>query len=135
MPALAGVDVASTYYYLLAAAKQRDSDTWAIYVLDATKQRFNPVPTIADAGQGLRAGQKVALPGTPCHGDVFHIQQQCESWANMLARLAKGAVSRCRALEQEMVDAKELGCGNTLSRELALARQAGGHRTGQQGLD
>ena len=65
----------------------------------------------------------MALPGTPCHGDVFHIQQQCESLANVLARRAKGAVSRRRALDLEMQGAKVLGCGNTLSRELALARQ------------
>ncbi len=108
MPVLAGVDAASTYCYLLAAAQQRGSDTWAIHLLDACKQGFNPDHTIADAGQGLRAGQKVALPGTPCHGDVFHIQQQCESLANVLARRAKGAVSRCRALEQEMVEAKDV---------------------------
>lgn len=123
VPVLAGVDAASTYCYLLAAAQQRDSDTWAIHLLDVCKQGFNPDHTIADAGQGLRAGQQVALPGTPCHGDVFHIQQQCESLANVLARRAKGAVSRRRALDLEMQGAKVLGCGNTLSRELALARQ------------
>ena len=62
MPVLAGVDAASTYCYLLAAAQQMDSDTWAIYWLDACKQGFNPVSTIADVGQALCAGQKVALP-------------------------------------------------------------------------
>jgi len=83
-----------------------------------------PDRTIADTGQGLRAGQKVALPGTPCHGGVFHIQQQCESLANVLARRAKGALSRCKELELEleMIGAKEIGCGNTFSRELTLAR-------------
>ena len=64
----------------------------------------------------------MALGDTPCHGDVFHIQQQCVSLANVLARLAKGAVSRRKALDLEMEDAREIGCGNTLSRELALAR-------------
>jgi len=127
MPVLAGVDAASTYCYLLAAAEHRDADTWAIHLLDACKQGFNPDHTIADAGQGLRAGQKVALPGTPCHGDVFHIQKQCESLANVLARLAKGASTRRKALEVEMARAKEIGCGNTLSRELTLARQAEQH--------
>jgi hypothetical protein len=60
----------------------------------------------------------------PCHGDVFHIQQQCESLANVLARQAKGAIARRKTLEAKMVHAKEVGCGNTLSRELTLARQA-----------
>ncbi|MEO6060983.1 MAG: hypothetical protein ABIQ99_03485 [Thermoflexales bacterium] len=96
------MDAASTYCYLLAAAQQRDTDTWAIHLLDACKQGFDPDHTVADAGQGLRAGQKVALPDTPCHGDVFHIEQQCESLANVLARRAKGAVSRRKALDLEM---------------------------------
>ena len=93
--------------------------TWGVHLLDAWAQGFAPDHTIADAGQGLRAGQKVALPGTPCHGDVFHIQQQCESLANVLA----GVVSRRKALDLEMQEAKEIGCGNRLSREMALARQ------------
>ena len=113
MPVLAGVDAASTYCYLLAAAQQRDTDTWAIHLLDACKQGFDPDHTVADAGKGLRAGQKVALPDTPCHGDVFHIEQQCESLANVLARRAKGAVSRRKALDQEREGAREMGCGNT----------------------
>ena len=36
---------------------------------------FDPEYTIADGGSGLRAGQKAVMPETPCHGDVFHIQQ------------------------------------------------------------
>jgi len=73
MPVLAGVDAASTYCYLLANAEHRDADTWAVHLLDANGQGFDPDHTIADAGQGLRAGQNAALADTPCHGDVFHI--------------------------------------------------------------
>jgi hypothetical protein len=93
-PVLAGVDAASTYCYLLVAAQHRDADTWGVHLLDATEQGLKPAYTIADAGQGLRAGQKAAWGDTPCHGDVFHIQRQCEGLANTLARLAKGATLR-----------------------------------------
>lgn len=55
--------------------------------------------TIADAGQGLRAGQKVAWCDKPCHGDVFHIQHQCEAQANTLAGIAKGTKSRRKKLQ------------------------------------
>jgi len=92
MPALAGVDAASTYCYLLADAEHRDADTWVVHLLDANAQGFDPDHTIADAGQGLRAGQNTALADTPCHGDVFHIQKQCESLANVLAQVAMGAI-------------------------------------------
>ena len=98
-PVLAGVDAASTYCYLLAVAEHRDADTWGVHLLDATKQGLKPDYTIADAGQGLRAGQRAAWENTPCHGDVFHITRQYEGLANTLSRLAKGARSRCEKLE------------------------------------
>ena len=77
-PVLAGVDAHSTYCYLLAAEPHRDADTRGVHLLDAARQGLNPAYTIADAGQGLRAGQRAARGDTPCHGDVFHIQRQCE---------------------------------------------------------
>ena len=91
---LAGVDANSTYCHLLAAEHRRDADTWGVHLLDAAQQGLDPDYTIADAGQGLRAGRRAALGDTPCHGDVFHIQRQCEGLANTLVRLAQGATSR-----------------------------------------
>jgi hypothetical protein len=130
MPVLAGVDAASTYCYLLAAAEQRDADTWGVHLLDAAKQGLKPDYTIADAGQGLRAGQKAAWDGTPCHGDVFHIQHQCEGLANTLSRLAKGAKSRRTKLEARIDHVGPPGPDNELAPSLAclvahleLARQ------------
>jgi hypothetical protein len=87
-PVLAGVDAGSTYCYLLVAAEHRDADTWSVHLLDAGRQGLRPDYTIADAGQGLRAGQKAAWDNTPCHGDVFHITRQYEGLANTLSRLA-----------------------------------------------
>jgi hypothetical protein len=101
-PVLAGVDAASTYCYLLVAAQHRDADTWGVHLLDAAEQGLKPAYTIADAGQGLRAGQKAAWGDTPCHGDVFHIQRQCEGLANTLSRLAKGATSRRKVLQAKI---------------------------------
>jgi len=90
-PVLAGVDAASTYCYILAAEDHRNADTWGVHLLDAAAQGLRPDYTIGDAGQGLRAGQRAAWGDTPCHGDVFHIQRQCESLANTLSRRAQGA--------------------------------------------
>ena len=59
-PVLAGVDAASTYCYLLAAEDRRDADTWGVHLLDAAAQGLRPDYPIADAGQGLRAGQRAA---------------------------------------------------------------------------
>jgi len=123
-PVLAGVDAASTYCYLLAAEERRDADTWGVHLLDAAQQGLNPDYTIADAGQGLRAGQRAAWGDTPCHGDVFHIQRQCEGLANTLARLAQGATSQRKTLQAKTGRAGQHGPGDELATQLALARQA-----------
>ena len=120
-PVLAGVDARSTYCYLLAAAEHRDADTWGIHLLDASQQGLNPDYTIADAGQGLRAGQKVAWGDKPCHGDVFHIQHQCEALAHTLAGIAKGARSRRKKLQAKSGKARP---DPDLADRIALACQA-----------
>ncbi len=79
--------------------------------------------TIADAGQGLRAGQKAAWGDTPCHGDVFHIQRQCDRLANTLSRLAKGAMSRRQTLQAKTGRAGPRAPADELATQLALARQ------------
>ena len=70
---LAGVDIPSLYCYLLSQEQQRDGDTWAIHLWDLEKQGFKPERIIADDGDGLRAGHKLALPHIPCDADHFHI--------------------------------------------------------------
>ncbi len=68
-------------------------------LLDAAAQGLRPDYTIADAGQGLRAGQRSAWGDTPCHGDMFHIYRQGAGLANMLSHLAQGATSRRKTLQ------------------------------------
>jgi len=133
-PVLAGVDAASTYCYLLQGVEHRDGDTWGWHLLDVIEQGFQPDFTIADAGAGLRAGQKEVLPDTPCHGDVFHIQQQFETVVNILNRQAAGATSKRVKLEQKLAQAKikgqvtrQIGCklthANKLEQKLVILAQ------------
>jgi hypothetical protein len=105
-PVLTGVDAASTYCYLLDGVEHRDEQTWGWHLLDPIEQGFNPDYTIADGGSGLRAGQKIVMPETPCHGDVFHIQQQFETVANSLSRQAQGATSQRLKLEEQIAKAR-----------------------------
>jgi hypothetical protein len=104
-PVLVGVDAASTYCYLLQGVEHRDEETWGCHLLDVMAQGFDPDYTIADGGSGLRAGQKAVMPETPCHGDVFHIQQQFEQVANGLARQAQGATTQRIKVEQQIAKA------------------------------
>jgi len=123
-PVLAGVDAHSTCCYILAAERRRDADTWGVHLLDAAAQGLDPDYTIADAGQGLRAGQKATWGDTPCHGDVFHIQRQCEGTANTLQHLATGATSRRKTLQARIDRAGQSGPDDELAAQLRLARQS-----------
>jgi hypothetical protein len=123
-PVLAGVDAHSTYCYLLASEDRRDADTWGVHLLDAAAQGLRPDHTIADAGQGLRAGQKAAWGETPCHGDVFHIQRQSEGLANTLQRLAQGATSRRRTVQARINHAGQRDRDHERVAQLALARRS-----------
>lgn len=123
-PVLVGVDAASTYCYLLEAVERRDEDTWGYHLLDVMAQGFDPDYTIADGGSGLRAGQKAVTPETPCHGDVFHIQQQFEQVANGLVRRVQGGPARLLKQAQQMskTSLKEIVAKKLLSQQL-LAEQ------------
>jgi len=101
-PVLTGIDVRSTYCYLLSAQPHRDAETWAIQLMYARDQGFNPDFTIADQGRGLRAGQALVWEDLPCHGDVFHVLQQCETLANTLNRIAGGATTQREKLQGRM---------------------------------
>jgi hypothetical protein len=124
-PVLAGVDAASTFCYLLAAVDRRDADTWGVHLLDAAAQGLRPDYTIADAGQGLRAGQRAAWGETPpCHGDVFHIHHRCAGLANALQRLAQGATSRRKSLQAGIGGAGQTAPDRELAAQLHRAREA-----------
>jgi hypothetical protein len=92
-PVLVGVDVRSSYCYLMSLEEQRDAETWAIRMLELQDRGFRPEATIADAGSGLRAGQALAMHGTPCRGDVFHALQLVQPLATFLENRAYEAIA------------------------------------------
>ena len=122
-PVLTGVDAFSTYCFLLKAVEHRDEDTWGWYLLEAESQGLNPDYTIADAAQGIRAGQKAAWGDKPCHGDVWHIFDQCEALWRNLAKKAQGATTQREKLQQKMAEAKLKGKGNKFSAKLTKAHK------------
>jgi len=123
-PVLVGADVQSTYCYLLAAEDHRDETTWGVHLLNLTDQGLGLDYTIADGGTGLRAGQAAAWAHIPCHGDVFHAEWELGKLALFLENRAAGCISAVETLERKMQRSKKRGKGQSLSKKLALARQA-----------
>jgi hypothetical protein len=123
-PVLVGADVDSTYCYLLNVEAHRDETTWGVRLLELRERGLDPSYTIADGGRGLRAGQAAAWPNTPCHGDVFHAERELGRLAFYLENRAKSCAGARDKLEAKMRRSKKRGRGQTLSKRLALARQA-----------
>jgi hypothetical protein len=101
-PVLVGADVASTFCYLLRLEEQRDSVTWGVRLLELQDRGFDPEATIADFGTGLRAGQALALPQTPCRGDVFHALQEVLHVVTQLDNRAYQAIDTRTKLERKI---------------------------------
>ena len=124
-PILAGVDIQSLYCYLLSQEKQRDGETWAIHLWDLEKKGFNPARIIADDGNGLRTGHKIALPHVPCDIDNFHITKTLIELRRYFRNSLKTAVSYQNQQEDKMAKerTKTLGQHQKYSHKLGLARK------------
>jgi hypothetical protein len=92
-PVLVGVDVDSTYCYLLSPEEHSDADTWAVRLLELQQRGFAPDATIADFATGLRAGHEQALPDVPCRGDVFHALHKVSAAVTFLDSQAYAAIA------------------------------------------
>ncbi len=123
-PILVGADLESTYCYLLAEEDHRDETTWGVHLLDLSERGLRPDYTIADGGRGLRAGQAAAWDQVPCHADVFHAERDLGTLAYFLENRAVGCMTAREKLERKMARGRKKGRGQTLSKRLALARQA-----------
>jgi hypothetical protein len=102
VPVLVGSDVRSSYCFLLSQEEHRDADTWGVRLLEQKDRQFCPDATIADAGLALRAGQKAALPKTPCRGDCFHALAEFTPVVGYLETRAYEAIAARSKLQAQM---------------------------------
>jgi hypothetical protein len=125
-PVLVGVDVASTYCYLLSLEEQRDGETWGVRLLELQQRGFAPQALIGDGGSGLQAGQELALPDVPRRGDVFHLLHEVTPLVSFLDNRAYQALTACVKLERQQA-AKERRHGRrniSVGQKLRHARPA-----------
>jgi hypothetical protein len=108
-PVLVGVDALTSYCYLLSLEAHRDADTWGTHLLDLHKRGLDPDVVVADAGTGLRAGLKAALPDVPCRSDVFHALKEVQDVATTLENKAYRAMNACCDLERKIASRQHRG--------------------------
>jgi len=123
-PVLVGVDVESTYCYLLAAEEHCDETSWGVHLLDLADRGLHPRYTIADGGSALRSGQAAAWGDVPCHGDVFHAERDMSRLAFYLKNRAAGCTKTRQKLERKMRRWTKHHKGNRFSKKVAVARRA-----------
>ena len=123
-PVLVGVDVESTYCYLLSLEDHRDETTWGVHLLELSERGLCPDYTIGDGGLGLRAGQKAAWgKDIACHGDVFHAERELGTLARFLANRASRCTAARQKIERKMDPTKKYNGGRGLCHRLAKARR------------
>ena len=125
-PVLVGVDADSTYCYLLSQEEHRDADTWGVRLLELVDRGFHPQATVADGGLALRAAQDLALPGVPCHRDLFHLLQDIQPLVSLLENRAYDAMAAYTKLEQQQAHyQRRHNCfkSRSFAQKLSRARQ------------
>jgi len=105
-PVLVGVDVASTYCYLLSQEEHRDGVTWGVRLLELQAQGFAPQAIIGDGGSGLQAGHELALPEVPRRGDVFHVLHEVMLLVTALNNRAYQALTALTKLERRQAESE-----------------------------
>jgi hypothetical protein len=100
-PVLVGVDVDSTFCYLLSLEEQRDADTWGVRLLELADRHLEPDCFVADFGTSLRAGLTTAFAQCPCRGDIFHALRDGPEVVTTLEKRAYQALETCQRLERQ----------------------------------
>ena len=122
-PVLVGADIHSTYCFLLSAEEQRDGDTWALRLMECQDRGFAPDATVADFGTGIRAGQKRAMPGTPCRGDVFHARHELTPVITFLENRAYDTITAHDKLERKKTKMQQQSRHDQRGQLAALSRK------------
>lgn len=116
-PVLVGVDLASTYCFLLEGESHCDATTWGVHLLELSERRaaggLSLHHAIADGGRGLRAGMSQAWPRVPCHGDIFHPLRDVNDVVRFLKRRAAKVAGAAAELQRKF-DARPAGWSRRL---------------------
>ena len=108
-PVLVGVDLLSTYCYLLSIEDHRDADTWGVHLLDLQERGFHPDYVVADAGPALRAGQAAVMSDVSCRSDIFHLLQEVLAVVTKLENRAYAIMTTCADLQRKIARDRQQG--------------------------
>ena len=93
-PIMAGIDLQSTYTYLLSPSPDRTGETWQIQMEYCKDRGLDLAVSVSDAGSGLLEGIADAFPNASIQIDLFHVLRDLGREVNKLDN------SACRELER-----------------------------------
>lgn len=105
MPILTGVDLRTTYCFLLQEEENRDGATWIKHLANLKKQGLDPEKFVADFGSGLREEIATVYQDVPFYGDVFHVLFYLKKMALYFKNRIKSRKSYLQELEEKFKNA------------------------------
>ena len=99
-PVLTGIDLGSTYIYLLKESGDRTADSWELFMSDRKDHGLELDVSISDAGTGLTAGIPRVFPEAAIQPDVFHELRPLGAEAARMERGAYKVIEKEAALER-----------------------------------
>jgi hypothetical protein len=100
-PVLVGVDVYSTYIYLMKASDTRDATDWGVALLEKVDNGLSLESSVNDAATGLKKGVTDVFVGINMQSDVFHAEHKVGLGISNLERAAYKAIRRDYDLERK----------------------------------
>lgn len=100
IPVLTGIDVESTYIYLLSQACNRSAVTWQHSMEEQKEHGLGLEVSISDAGTGLNSGIPKAFPNISVQPDIFHELRPVGAELARLERKAEKLIADEAGLEE-----------------------------------
>ncbi len=101
-PVLTGIDLESSYIYLLEPVDDRSGETWELAMEDCKERGLELSINVSDGGTGLQTGIPKAFPEIVMQPDVFHALRPTGREVATLERKAYQLVRKETALEQRL---------------------------------
>ena len=110
-PVLTGIDLDSTYIYLMQDMYDRKGETWE-FVMETLKDKgLELTVSISDAGSGLLKGIKAAFPKADIQIDVFHVFRDFGRAVSHFKKHVLKKVTDCYDLEKTVSKEKSWHAG------------------------
>lgn len=121
-PVFTGIDVETTYIYLVQPMNDRKGETWQLVMETLKDLELKLKVAISDAGSGLLKGIKAAFPDADIQIDVFHVLRDIGRSVYQFKEHVLRKVAACYELEKAVARSKRPWRQKTKDKKKLLAK-------------